>query len=178
MLRRINLFPRAGVKLPTDGSVVLVKATSKMSLNDVGEGAQIVVSLAFFLVDSASLLVCTVVVRESSKRSSYKEPPPQQLRSDWCSDECGFEVGRSSHAKLKTIPYYDVSHAAPVDLVSLVSKAAGECSIAVRRVLMCARAPRADITTVKLSNPFDSDIGGLEIAAHYEGGRGTRCLLT
>ena len=75
----------------------------------------------------------------------------QQLRSDWMAPETGFSVGRSTRAVMKRTAWHDVSWIQPFDAI---------------------RVERGKDIRITLSNPTDTVMSGIEIAAHYEGGRG------
>jgi hypothetical protein len=79
-----------------------------------------------------------------------KNQPLPQMRSDWISPEGGYTTTR---AKLDKLSFIDATWVEIVVLHEVVGRAVGE-------------------RTIRVKNPFDAPLVGLEIKAHYEGGSG------
>ncbi len=79
---------------------------------------------------------------------AYLEPEIMQMRSDWVSPECGFDLGRSTTAKLATLDYIVAERIARVELVEVLTK-----------------GPTA---RVRVRNPFDVELRDVTVVWHYE----------
>lgn len=113
----------------------------------------------------APLMLKTVVLFGSERRSldekivakgpcpeSHKHPPPMQLRSDWLAPETT-RLGRSTHARLKTRPYWLATGARSVNMVQI-------------------KVARDGVAEARIVNPFARPLKGLTVTWHYEGGPG------
>ncbi len=84
------------------------------------------------------------------------EESSQQLRSDWTSEECGFNIGRSTHARLREISYLDARGVFAVEMIKHKTD----------------DGTTPDMMTVEVHNPFGVALTDAEVVSHYEGGRG------
>lgn len=79
----------------------------------------------------------------------------QQIRSDWTSPECGFSIGRSTHAKLQELLYIEARAVFALEFIKRTGSDADAGTI-----------------EVEVHNPLATPLLDAEIVSHYEGGRG------